>query len=433
LLWSLIPALVLMALLLSKVGSSKQSAMMLSSGVVIGLLYSIRYASIFLVPGLILFAALERISIRKILLLLPGFLGFYISIAIYKQLIANSAFGYWKFSLASLLDLTLITEKIRLVQSSLIPFLVNLGSLLCGPHLLWKTSDKWPILLTLLCFVSASLVLAVLYRSNRKLLTCGEDLISVIHISIGLISGLLLVLFASFFISSTNQFLFFSDPRFYLPLYPLLLLLSFKIFESTPMLIKATPQWSEQIRPDRIAYRSAFIIALTCIFAALIFAFLSTNTIGTDLDAFNHHNSRFTKASKRESVQGLAPRDPQSVKALNSLMSKNKDVVALNFAEDFDLSFMLDPQIRRRFVIASPKLKLWPRTITIRHDQTVANRFYFVFRTEENCPSYCYNDSGIEVASFKPTPDFKLVYANSTERLKIFEAQLPSSTGPLKQ
>jgi hypothetical protein len=433
LLWSLIPALVLIALLISKVDNSNQSAMLLSLGMVVGLLYAIRYASIFLVPGLILFAALEKISIRKILLLLPGFLGFYISIAIYKQSIANSAFGYWKFSLASLLDLTLITEKIRLVQSSLIPFLVNLGSLLFGPHFLWKTSDKWPILLTLLCFVSASLVLAALYRSNQKLLTCGQDLISVMHISIGLISGLLLVLFTSFFISSTNQFLFISDPRFYLPLYPLLLLLCFKIFESTPTLIKATPQWSEQIGSDRIAYRSGFIISLTCILVALSFAFHSTKIIGTDLVALNHPISRFTKASKRESVQGFAPRDPQSVKALTDFMSKNKDVVALNFAEDFDFSFTLDPQIRRRFVSGTPKLKLWPRPITIRHNQTVANRFYFVFRTEENCPSYCYNDSGIEVAFFKPTPDFKLVYANSTERIKIFEAQLPSLPEPLRE
>lgn len=65
--------------------------------------------------------------------------------------------------------------------------------------------------------------------------------------------------------SSTHQFLDFGDPRFYLSLYPLRILLHFKVFKSTLVLIEATAHWSHRIVTNRIAYREANIALLTCV------------------------------------------------------------------------------------------------------------------------------------------------------------------------
>lgn len=425
LLWAAIPLFVLLGRRIALTKGSKQKLLYLLLGILIGIMYSIRYASLFLVPALIIFTILERPPLKSWIYAFPGPFISYFSIAIYKKIVADDAFGYWKFSLSSFLNPTLIAEKLRLVLTSIDVVADNITMIMFGPSPFMRNPPAMLVLLVVASMAAYSCLYCAVKRQDETASPSTGNFFHIFNLFTALLIGLLLILFTSFFIASTNQFLFFTDSRFYQPLFPLLLLLSLAVVATaTPHLSGSASSQRQGLIIKFVSY-PAYSLAILCFGLALLISFHTLGSSPTRLASLRMIRGQEYSLIQNASIHNLIPRDPASVQHLTNLMAANRDHVALNFAEDLDFGFTLDPQVRRRFVTATSAFEIWPRNIWIGHDETEAKGVYFVFGNEKNCPSYCFADSGIEVPFARSIPDFKLVYSNPRERIQIFEADLP--------
>lgn len=433
LLWCLIPCLILLLLSASEKEGRKQNIYFFCAGLLVGLLYSIRYLSIFLVVGFVMYAILNGYRLKKHVCFTSGFLIFLVIIETYKQSVSTNTLSWWKLSPISLLDLSLLKQKIIINFSpyTIKHIIKNLASLLMGPWQSWPPLTWLPIILLLMLALSSLITARIFSRSRISLDPCERSFLSSNYLVVSMISSLIILIFSVHFLAkTTSDYNLFAESRYFYSLFPALLFLSAHMFRVLSNLFSNSSLFIRFSRPKRILLWSAMNVSGICLLASLSFAFISAK----NTSLFGHLYS-YLPAYSANTQHGwnntLQSRHPNSEKTLQDFMQKNTDIVAVSFAEDFDFSHAIDPQLRRRFVLGPGRFRLgiepfavWPNSITRELDNIKATHFYFIFNIDPSCKSHCYHDSGVPVDFSDSIPQFKLVYDNSDEGIRIFEAKL---------
>jgi hypothetical protein len=433
LLWSLIPYLILLLLSGSEKEGRKQNIDFFCGGLLVGFLYFIRYLSIFLVLAFIIYSILQKYQFKKYLYFLSGFSIFYIIIAAYKHSQSLNALSWWKLSPISLLDLTLLKQKINVIFSpyTISNLVKNLAALLVGPWQTWSSLSWLPIILLLMLAFFSLISAKILSRSQISWHLDIRRFFSICYLATAMITSIvLLILSVKFLASSANDYNLFEESRYFYVLFPVLLLLSMHMFRVTSDTFYCANLISRFSRPKRIILWAAMNISGICLLTALSFTFILAKNVSLYSHLQSFLPSYFLNA-RHGWNHSLQTRTPESGQALQTLMQRNSDVFTVSFAEDFDFSHTVNDQVRRRFVLGPGKIRLgsepfevWPNPITSKLDNTKAKHFYFIFRSFPNCKSYCYYDTGIPVDFTSSISQFKLVYSNPKERVNIFEARL---------
>ena len=433
LLWSLLPCLILLLLSASEKEGRKQNVNFFYAGLLVGFLYFIRYLSIYLAFAFVIYAILQKYQLKKYLYFAAGFLIFYGIIAAYKQSVKTHFLSWWKLSPDSLLDLELLKQKIIVNFSpyTLKVIVQNIASLLIGPVQTWSSLTWLPIVL-LLALAVFSLPTAIIFSQSRKSLVSGErSLLFNYYLTASLITGLVLViLIVTFMSKSAFDYNLFNEHRYFYQMFPLLLFMSAQTFNTLSGVFYNSNLIVRFSRPKRIILFSAMNVTGICLLAALSFAL---NTARTDHHPLISHLKSYIPTYSQSSQHGwnnvIQSRTPESAQILESLLKKNNDIVVVSFAEDFDFGHTINPQVRRRFVLGPGRFrhgiepfKVWPLPITRDSDNIKSKHFYFIFNIDPKCASYCYHDSGVPVDFSNAVSQFKLVYENDDERIRIFEA-----------
>jgi hypothetical protein len=425
LLWSLTPYFIFLILSAAEKKGREQNIDFFCAGLLVSFLYFIRYSSIYLAAAFVIYAILQKYQLKKYLYFALGFSIFYVIVAAYKQSVSVNPLSWWTLSPMSLLDLSLLKQKFLIFSLYMPkPIIMNIASLLITPRHSWS-SLRWLPMILLFMFASFSLLTAIIFSRSRTSLYPGElKFLSAYFLVTAMITSILLTIFSVHFLASDARYLapnfnLSMETRYFYSLFPVLLFLSahmFKVLSGVFYIYSPVVRFS---RPKRILLWSAMNVSGICLLIALLFALISVkntrlmNSLYSDLLTYSinyQHNWN----------NMIQERDPESVKFLQTLMQQSPNIVAVNFAENFDFGHITNPNLRRRIVTGFKTFR--PQSIKRFMDNTISSHFYFIFNIDPNCTSYCVQDTGVPVDFSGSISQFELVYENDDEGIRIFEA-----------
>lgn len=425
-LWSGFPFVIHLLVDSQEQSGAKRNSLLLKAGLLVGFLYSVRYAAMFLVVGALIWFA-RRLSLAQVLrtlYFLVGFLFFYIPISVYKKAAANNAFGSGSISTETLSNSQLLANKFRLILDYKIfrEYINNLVILLSSNL---KLGPVLSFVLALFFFAGMVLLVYVLYRERRLGARNRYPLAALVSVIGCFVLGHSALLFSAFFLSSAPRFLLFLESRYYYSLFPAFLFLCFAV---TCYPLKKVALLNSKM-PLTAAFKLVQIVVSICIATVLLLSARSF-TASTSLIYGNGYSASPTVLQLRNSGNNIVTRTPASKLALTELLKENEDAIAISYADDFDFYHIASQQIRRRISPAYDQLH-WPSVEPFpwSQHQTQSDAelepliVYLIFRKQEGCKTYCAyrNSEEVDLQAFS---ELRSVYLDPTEGIEILEGAL---------
>ncbi len=364
-------------------------------GCLIGLMYTFRYAAIFIIVGVCLFFLIRRNNFIKLGKILLGFGLFYGAVSIYRAVVSTSVPS--QLTLAGSFQTDALFRKLFQIAEAFrqVKFLLfsHLSDHVPGGRFLT------PIVLSVLLVYASILIWG--YPSSKEKKVENARLEIILCLNVGLVIFLALISFVS-----SIDFIYLADQRYYYPLFPSFVLVANEIGFKLPQ---------NRLNRDGILRIISLVFLGSFVFlAASMFLRVPDRVFGFDRFDAKVYITQYPSNAIRN-------RHPESYQATIELLKQNPQAIAISFAENFDFWHLPDTAIRKRILPASYLKQRFLSTHTSSKDLQV----YLIFGIESNCQSYCYYDSGKTVDLMKQVPSPKLVYVNEKEKIRILSTKLP--------
>ena len=393
-LWAGIPFIVRLFYLSEESVTQRQSRYFWV-GCLVGLMYTLRYAAIFIVVGFFLFFLIKRSGFAKPGKIVFGFGLFYGAVSLYRAVVGTSVPS--QLTLAGVFQADVLVRKLFQIAEALKEVRFLLFSHLSGSIPLGK-SVTVTILAVLLIYASI-LVWGYPSAPEKRLRNARIEII--LCFNFALIIFLALISFVS-----SIDFNYLADQRYYYPLFPSLTLVAYEVgFKSS----------QNSLDRDGVLKVVSFVCLGSLVFlAASVFLRAPDRVFGFD---------RFSAALYLTEYPSNAIRNrhPESYQKAIELLQQNPQAIAISFAENFDFYHISDTAIRKRILPASYLKQRFLSKHTVSRDLPV----YLIFGIGGNCKTYCYYDSGKEAELAKQTSQSKLIYNNEKEKIRILSTQFP--------
>lgn len=424
-LWSGFPFFIQTLVFCLGVRGARRNFLLFEAGLLTGFLYSFRYAAMFLVIGFLIWLIRRPQQIlQKGFCFLSGFCLLYAPISFYKKSASDNAFGSGSVSTETISNIQLMFEKLKLVlePNAIREYANNFAVLLVG-HL--YVDPRISFIFGLSFAIGLALLVYALIKRRRRLSLEHRQLFELIGVSSCLIFGHSAILFLAFFLSFDNSFLFFTETRYYYPLFPLFLFLCFSItcFPSAKV---------ENFASNLLVRNSFSCIQLAVTISIVTFLFFSfrwfTNSPSSIYGLY--HSASPVVLQSRDSGSGLITRTPKSYATVMDLLAQDREAIAISYADDFDFQHVASRQIRGRISPAYDLLH-WPNVEPLPWSQYEGQSSagshpvtaYLIFRKEANCESYCTYRSGEDV-NLQAFSELHSAYFNPEEGIEILEGVL---------
>jgi hypothetical protein len=352
-------------------------------GGLIGLAYTFRYAAIFLLVGFVLFSLIKWRGFRDLGRILLGFSIPYGIISLYRVSVTTSIPS--QFAIENLFQVKFLLKRTVEVLAGL-----RQVRFLFFSHV--STLSSGGVIVGLVAVAILLLYVSILIKSKTE----NPRLEIILCISVGLI----VFLTAISYVSSVD-FVYLADHRYYYPLFPSMTLVAYELgFERRTRILK--------------------IVSLICLGGLILVATTMIMRSPEKVFGFDRYDARI--ALSEYPSNAIVNKDPESTEAVIKLLKKNPNAIAITFAEDFDIYHIAETSVRKRLLPAS----VFTASFSSNHRVGKEVQTYLVFGEDnEDCKTYCYYDSAIEVELMQQIRNPKQVYYNSSERIRVFSTQLP--------
>mgnify|MGYP003336484374 CR=1 FL=1 len=382
-------------------------------GALVGLIYSLRYAAAFLLIGLFLVTLKKNKKIIKTAAIFLGFLTFFIPMLVYNlnatNKIGGNSLSFGDNSLSfikivnNLADTKFLDGQIESIISGL-----NKITYLFFSHLSNLLPD-WVSWLTLLYFVGLIIWVLILfrYRHRWELNETQIQLLTLIK-NIVLINVALIIFLIFTTLTSSTNFSFYNEIRYYYPLFPSMLFVVYAVFNYP---LSRLGKINYKIYPQILKMTSGIFLGFFLAYSLTLFQSQPYKVFG-----FHYFN---TATDLKEYPSNLIlTRHPDSYQQLIKILEKDPKSIAISWAEDFDFAHTLNTNLRKR-ILSGPQNK--QRNYTTSQPL----KAYLIFNISKTCPGYCYYNSRQEVTFIKFLPDVKTIYFNKEEKIQILYVTIP--------